>query len=176
MPHPEHARGPGFSPDQAPDGGAEAFRHGRGRCCHGGPRWPLAAAAVGGAFWLFPPLGVASLAYLAMRNGRHGRGEGSGEGFGPDFAGGGRHRGRHGFRGFGGFGGGRRRGWSSGNAAFDEARAETWRRLEEEAEAFDDFRRRERMARDREVYDRFRGERAAAPEAPKTPDDGGPTA
>ncbi|MDK9695711.1 MAG: DUF2852 domain-containing protein [Siculibacillus sp.] len=132
------------------------------RCCGRAP-WPVAAAAVGGAFWLFPPLGVAGLAYLAMR-GRHGHHHGRGPGRGECAS----PWGNFGDRGFGGrgFGGRGRRG--SGNVAFDEARAEAWRQLEEEAQAFDDFRRRERTARDREVYDRFRGERAA----PMKPDAG----
>jgi hypothetical protein len=139
------------------------FAEGRhGRCC-GRAQWPLTAAAVGGAFWLFPPLGVASLAYLAMRGGR---GRGHGHGHGPDFAEAMHHRGRHGFGGFG-FRRGRHGRGSSGNVAFDEARAEAWQRLEEEAAAFDDFRRRDRAARDREVYDRFRSERADAPAKPE---------
>ena len=133
------------------------------RCCRGRAPWPLVAAGVGGAFWLFPPLGIAGLAYLAMRH-RHGHRHGHGHGHGhgrddgmPPWAG----------RGFGRFGGrGRRRG-GSGNVAFDEARAEAWRQLEEEAAAFDDFRHRERTARDRDVYDRFRAERTA-PAKPET--------
>ncbi len=142
--------------EPAPGGADHSFQS---RCCHGRAPWPVAAAAVGGAFWLFPPLGIAGLAYLAMRN-RHGHRPGHGRGDGPPpWAG----------RGFGGRG---HRRWGSGNAAFDEARAEAWRQLETEAEAFDDFRRRERMARDRDVYDRFRAERAAPvkPEAPATGD------
>ena len=129
---------------------------GSGGRCHGRAPWPVAAAAVGGAFWLFPPLGIAGLAYLALRH-RHGHGHGRGDGM-PPWAG----------RGFGRFGGRGRRRWGSGNLAFDEARAEAWRQIEEEAEAFDDFRRRERTARDREVYDRFRTERTA----PVKPADG----
>ncbi len=133
-------------------GSAEAAGfEGPGHRCHGRAPWPVAAAAVGGAFWLFPPLGIAGLAYLALRR-RHGDGGPAWGGRGP--------------RGFGGRG---RRFWSSGNAAFDEARAEAWQRIEEEASAFDDFRRREAMTRDREVYDRFRSERAAAPTSGETP-------
>ena len=132
------------------------------RCCHGRAPWPVAAAAVGGAFWLFPPLGIAGLAYLAMRH-RHGHrhGHGCGEGM-PPWAG----------RGFGRFGGRGRRYGASGNVAFDEARAEAWRQLEQEAEAFDDFRRRERVARDRDVFERFRAERTA----PVKPEAGAPEA
>ena len=119
--------------------------------------WPVAAAMVGGAFWLFPPLGVASLAYLVMRRRRERSDM-------PPWAG-------RGSRGFGRHG-------STGNAAFDEARAEAWREMEAEAEAFDDYRHRERMARDRAVYDRFRTERATKPAEPPVsgePPIGGPS-
>jgi len=168
MPHPEFTRAPGSSSDRPAGADGDAARGDYAHCCHGGPRWPLAAAAIGGAFWLFPPLGIASLAYVALRR-RHRHGEGG------DI-----HEGRCG-RGFGGRGF-RRRGfgrWSSGNAAFDEARAEAWREMQAEAEAFDDFRRRERQARDRDVYDRFRRERTAAPVTPAEtsgPAEGGPAA
>lgn len=140
------------NPNDAPGiADAEGPREGRHGCCHGRAPWPVAAAAVGGAFYLFPPLGIAGLAYLAMRH-RHGCGRGHGE-----------------ERGFRGFRGGRRGRFSSGNVAFDEARAEAWRALEEEAVAFDDFRRRERTARDREVYDRFRSERRSPPATSERP-------
>lgn len=163
MSHPEFDRAQGSSCDREAGGG----RFGDDSSCRGrcGARWPLAAAAIGGAFWLFPPLGIASLAYVALRR-RHGRGEG----------GDGRCGSGHGGRGF------RRRGfgrWSSGNVAFDEARAEAWAAMQAEAEAFDDFRRRERTARDREVYDRFRQAHTATPAAPVPGGEastGGPTA
>ena len=62
---------------------------------------------------------------------------------------------------------------SSGNAAFDERRRETLRAIQEEAEAFADFERRQREARDREEFDRFMAERnasdAAKRENPKAP-------
>lgn len=57
-------------------------------------------------------------------------------------------------------------GYSSGNAAFDEYRAEQLRRLEEErkrldeeVQQFHDYMRNLRMARDREEFDRFMRER-----------------
>ena len=63
-------------------------------------------------------------------------------------------------RGFGGFGP------TSGNAAFDDYRAEQLRRLEEERkrldeeiEAFQAYMRNLRMARDREEFDRFMRDR-----------------
>jgi hypothetical protein len=47
----------------------------------------------------------------------------------------------------------------SGNQAFDDYRAETLRRLEEEQHEFQDFLRRLRMARDKEEFDQFMQER-----------------
>ena len=51
---------------------------------------------------------------------------------------------------------------SSGNAAFDEYRAETLRRLEEEQAAFDEYVEKLRQARDREEFERFMAERKSA--------------
>ena len=69
---------------------------------------------------------------------------------------------------FGGSGGG----WwgqppSSGNHAFDEYRADTLRRLEEEQREFREFLERLRFARDRAEFDQFMAERRnrPAPEA-----------
>lgn len=59
----------------------------------------------------------------------------------------------------------RRHGWQrggfapSGNAAFDEYRQQTIRRLEEEEREFRDYLERLRMAKDREEFDRFMSER-----------------
>ncbi|WP_138468070.1 DUF2852 domain-containing protein [Poseidonocella sp. HB161398] len=56
---------------------------------------------------------------------------------------------------------------SSGNTAFDAYKAETLRRLEEEQEAFQDFLRRLREAKDKTEFDQFmedRARRAASPE------------
>ncbi len=55
----------------------------------------------------------------------------------------------------GGFGGGWGGGPSSGNRAFDEYRAETLRRLEDEQKEFQDFLGRLRMARDKAEFDQF---------------------
>ena len=57
---------------------------------------------------------------------------------------------------------------SSGNRAFDEYRAETLRRLEEEQREFRDFLDRLRMAKDKAEFDQFMDERRnrPAPEAP----------
>lgn len=55
---------------------------------------------------------------------------------------------------------------TSGNRAFDEYRAETLRRLEEEHRAFQEYLDRLRMAKDRAEFDQFMAERAARPESP----------
>ena len=47
----------------------------------------------------------------------------------------------------------------TGNRAFDEYRAETLRRLEEEADEFRDFLGRLRMAKDKQEFDQFMAER-----------------
>jgi hypothetical protein len=57
---------------------------------------------------------------------------------------------------------------SSGNWAFDEYRAETLRRLEEEQREFKEFLNRLRRAKDKAEFDQFmaeRGRRNAAPDA-----------
>lgn len=75
----------------------------------------------------------------------------------------------------GGWAGGDRWGYprSSGNHAFDEYRAETLRRLEEEQREFRDFLNRLRHAKDKVEFDQFMAERrnrppetSAAPEPP----------
>lgn len=48
---------------------------------------------------------------------------------------------------------------STGNAAFDEYRAETLRRLEEERREFEEYLSRLRQARDREEFEKFMAER-----------------
>ena len=49
---------------------------------------------------------------------------------------------------------------SSGNTAFDAYKAETLRRLEDEQEAFQDFLRRLREAKDKTEFDQFMEDRA----------------
>ena len=56
---------------------------------------------------------------------------------------------------------------SSGNWAFDEYRAETLRRLEEEQREFRAFLDRLRHARDKEEFDRFMAERRRAAQGPE---------
>jgi glutathione synthase/RimK-type ligase-like ATP-grasp enzyme len=58
---------------------------------------------------------------------------------------------------------GRRRAESSGNTAFDEYRAETMRRLEEEQNEFVNFLDRLRQAKDKAEFDQFMAERRNAP-------------
>jgi erythromycin esterase-like protein len=52
---------------------------------------------------------------------------------------------------------------TSGNRAFDDYRAETLKRLEEEQREFKDFLARLRVARDRAEFDQFMAERRSRP-------------
>lgn len=100
------------------------------------------------------PVGLALLAYLIwsgrMGCGSHGRWHGRQERM---------ERWREGWR--RGWGGG-----SSGNAAFDEYRAETLKRLEEEEKEFRDFLDRLRKAKDKAEFDQFMSERKSKPQGP----------
>ncbi len=55
---------------------------------------------------------------------------------------------------------------SSGNRAFDDYRAETLKRLEEEQREFKDFLERLRLARDRSEFDQFMADRRGRPVEP----------
>ena len=59
---------------------------------------------------------------------------------------------------------------SSGNRAFDEYRADTLRRLEEEQREFRDFLDRLRHARDKAEFDQFMAERRSRPQDSPPPD------
>ena len=59
-----------------------------------------------------------------------------------------------------------RRSPSSGNWAFDEYRAETLRRLEEEQREFKEFLNRLRHAKDKAEFDQFMAERGRSPPTP----------
>ena len=59
---------------------------------------------------------------------------------------------------------------SSGNAAFDEYRAETLRRLEDEQKEFVEFLDRLRRARDKSEFDQFMDERKRSAERSDIPD------
>ena len=67
-----------------------------------------------------------------------------------------------------GGGGGGNSAPSSGNRAFDEYRAETLRRLEEEQQEFGAFLDRLRVAKDKAEFDQFMSERRQRPPAPPT--------
>ena len=111
----------------------------------------LAATLLG--FWVFWPLGVAIIAFLACS--------------------------------------GRLRGWrqmrrghwthpaasvcnwsrppASGNRAFDDYRAETLRRLEEEQREFMEYLERLRQAKDKAEFDQFMADRRSGPPVPEQP-------
>jgi hypothetical protein len=65
-----------------------------------------------------------------------------------------------------GGGGGNQQPPTSGNHAFDEYRAETLRRLEEEQKDFSAFLERLRFAKDKAEFDQFMSERRQRPPAP----------
>ena len=133
----------------------------------------IAATVLG--FWVFWPLGVALLLFLAfsgrIRAWRQEafRQEGPGRWYNT-----GANQGRtEAGRGWG-WGCSRHRGFRpSGNAAFDAYRAETLRRLEEEQREFVEYLDRLRQAKDKAEFDQFMAERrrrtepeGGVPEAP----------
>jgi Protein of unknown function (DUF2852) len=108
------------------------------------------------AFILFWPAGLGLLIYLFW-SGRMGCGKR------------GRMSGMHRARGrwYGPCGGSRwGRNASSGNSAFDEYRAETLRRLEDEQQEFLDFLDRLRQAKDKAEFDQFMADRRNNPKGP----------
>ncbi len=116
---------------------------------------PLLIAATITGFIIWWPVGLALL-FVAIWNKKVGRFM-----FGRERAG----------QGFGGCGGwaGRKGGWNmrgsqtSGNQAFDEYRADTLRRLEEEQGEFAQFLDRLRFAKDKAEFDQFMAERRPRP-------------
>ncbi len=117
--------------------------------------WILATVL---GFWLFWPIGVAILLFLAFtgrlrawRCARVGR--------------------WHNMAGSQGCAWGK---WSqqppaSGNRAFDEYRAETLRRLEEEQREFVEYLERLRQAKDKAEFDQFMADRRRPPMVPEPP-------
>jgi hypothetical protein len=101
---------------------------------------PLKLLVVLAAFLICPALGLVALA-LALWSCRHGGG----------FVGHCAWKERGPFR--------RRGFWSSGNSVFDERQREALNKIKEDAEAFADFRRKQREARDKEDFDRFMADR-----------------
>jgi hypothetical protein len=67
------------------------------------------------------------------------------------------------------FGGNWGGGGSSGNRAFDDYRADTLRRLEEEQREFREFLQRLRAAKDKAEFDQFMADRRNRPEPPPAP-------
>ena len=122
----------------------EGWRAGRcGGAFRGGYGAPLPVklAAIGVAFLICRPLGLAVLAFVLFKAARRHWGQGGWERFNaPDF------------------------GWRrpSQNSALDEKRRATLEALAEEEKAFNEFERRQREARDREAFERFVAERDAA--------------
>ncbi|HET9018281.1 MAG TPA: DUF2852 domain-containing protein [Acetobacteraceae bacterium] len=113
------------------------------------------------AFWVFWPLGLALLAFLLF--------SGRLRACGPNAAG----RWHNMESRDGGWCGGGRGRWgrapSSGNAAFDDYRAETLRRLEEEQQEFVEYLERLRRAKDKAEFDQFMAERRNRPAGPDAP-------
>jgi Protein of unknown function (DUF2852) len=104
---------------------------------------PLKAAAVVGGVLIFPPLGLAALAYFIWNERRAGNDA-------PHFSG---------HRGMGRGGCGRARG-RTGNAAFDEHRANVMQNLEDERVAFEAHRAEERRKRDEDAFEAFKAKQA----------------
>ena len=123
----------------------------------GKPAW-IAVMVLG--FIVFWPVGLGILAYLIwsgrMGCGRHG-----------DMSRWQRRMAERWDRGMGRFSREMRGGfYSSGNAAFDEYRDETLKRLEEEEREFREFLERLRKAKDKDEFDQFMAERRARPATP----------
>lgn len=112
----------------------------------GRPAW-IAATLVG--FWLFWPLGLAVLGYLAWTGRlRTMQQDGPGAWFNV--------RSEPSSR--------RAKAGASGNKAFDDYREETLRRLEEEQREFVEYLERLRQARDKAEFDQFMAERRSRPQ------------
>jgi hypothetical protein len=116
----------------------------------------IAATVLG--FWAFWPLGLAIILFLAfsgrMREWRRGYGGGRWNNMSS--------------RGCGGWA----RASPSGNRAFDEYRAETLRRLEEEQREFREYLERLRQAKDKAEFDQFMADRRHGPLVPDQPEHG----
>jgi len=113
----------------------------------GKPAW-IGVMVLG--FILFWPIGLGVLAYLIWsgrmgawkRDGFDGMNKARGRWYGPS-----------------GCGWGRSRSQATGNHAFDEYRADTLRRLEEEEREFREFLDRLRQAKDKAEFDQFMNDR-----------------
>ena len=119
----------------------------------GRPAW-IALMVIG--FIVFWPIGLAILAYIIWSGrmggcGKRHRGEWRGQRFNEKF---GKWMGPSGPQ------------YSTGNRAFDEYRADTLRRLEDEARDFQGFLDRLRMAKDKQEFDQFMTDRRNNPPPP----------
>jgi hypothetical protein len=115
----------------------------------------IAATILG--FWLFWPVGLAVLVFLGWT--------GRLRGFGRRDDMPGRWYNTAGYSSGCGWGGRRRGRWAppSGNRAFDEYRAETLRRLEDEQREFVEYLERLRQAKDKAEFDQFMADRRRGP-------------
>jgi hypothetical protein len=130
--------------------------------------WIVATVA---GFWLFWPVGLAILMFLAWSGRmRAWRMERRGQWYNaPPGATQGAQPAQGGFGPWGGGCGFRSRASyapPSGNAAFDEYRTETLRRLEEEQREFVEYLERLRRAKDKAEFDQFMAERRRPPVVP----------
>jgi len=98
-------------------------------------------------FWFFWPVGLAALAFIIFSGRtRCWRSQSVGRWYNTDQRG-------------GSFGWSYRGTRSSGNAAFDEYRAETLKRLEDEQKEFVEYLERLRQAKDKQEFDQFMADR-----------------
>ncbi len=97
-------------------------------------------------FWVFWPIGLTALAFVIFSGrGRAWRMQQRGQWYNANMR---------------GCGMGRMRGMrSSGNAAFDEYRAETIKRLEDEQKEFVEYLEKLRQAKDKQEFDQFMADR-----------------
>lgn len=119
-------------------------------------------------FWFWWPIGLAMMGYLAFGRNRQGGMNGPGRWHNAANDGAAKSSGPWGVG--GGWGGwsGQNRAAPSGNRAFDEYRAETLRRLEDEQREFVDYLERLRQARDKSEFDAYMAERRGR-QAPQPP-------
>ena len=132
----------------------------------------IAATVLGFAFWW--PVGLAMLAFgiasgrigcRARRRAMEAQNQGNWQPSAPPWAGMGPQ-----WKNWCGGGGGQPP--SSGNHAFDDYRAETLRRLEDEQKDFTAFLERLRFAKDKAEFDQFMADRRQTPPAPPAEQDG----
>ena len=113
-------------------------------------------------FWFWWPIGLAMLGYIAF--GRHRNGWGAAPGQWHNAPPDGATQSKS-----GGWGCRKRAAAPSGNRAFDDYRAETLRRLEEEQREFVEYLERLRQARDKSEFDAFMTERRNREVPPQPP-------